>query len=154
MPKEERATEVKDLDLTHKQLPMERALGIQWCTETDTFSFRVQQQVKPVTRRGILSIVSSIYNPLRFLAPLILPVKLLLRDLCRGWDEEIQSGQAQRWMKWMANLEQLSNFSVQRCIKPADFGSLKMAQLHHFSDTSTEAYGTATYILLTNAQGE
>lgn len=57
-------------------------------------------------------------------------------------------------MKWMADLEQLSNFSVQRCTKPADFGSLKTAELHHFSDASMEAYGTATYILLTNAQGE
>ncbi|KAJ8367292.1 hypothetical protein AAFF_G00323530 [Aldrovandia affinis] len=157
IPEEERATEVKDLDLSHNQLPIERALGIQWCTESDTFQFKMQPQDKPVTRRGILSVVSSIYDPLGFLAPFVLPVKLLLRDLCRekrGWDEEIRDGRAQIWRKWLANLEQLSSFHVERSIKPTGFGPTKTAQLHHFSDASENGYGTVTYILLTNTQGK
>ncbi|KAK5933226.1 hypothetical protein CgunFtcFv8_004872 [Champsocephalus gunnari] len=62
---------------------MGRALGTQWCTESDTFRFKVQTQDRPATRRGILSIVSSTYDPLGFLAPSVLPAKLLLRGLCR-----------------------------------------------------------------------
>ncbi|KAJ8385589.1 hypothetical protein AAFF_G00184510 [Aldrovandia affinis] len=157
IPEEERATEVKDLDLSHNQLPMERALGIQWCTESDTFQFKMQPQDKPVTRQGILSVVSSIYDPLGFLPPFVLPVKLLLRDLCRekrGWDEEIRDGRAQIWRKWLADLEQLSSFHVERSIKPTGFGPTKTAQLHHFSDASENGYGTVTYILLTNTQGK
>ena len=49
-------------------------------------------QDRPLTRRGILSTVSSVYDPLGFLAPLILVGKSLLQDLCRGkveWDDPI-----------------------------------------------------------------
>lgn len=31
IPEDQRAKEMKDLDLDHDQLPMERVLGIQWC---------------------------------------------------------------------------------------------------------------------------
>ena len=39
VPEDERAKEVKDLDFDHADLPLGRALGIQWCVETDTFRF-------------------------------------------------------------------------------------------------------------------
>ncbi len=90
IPEEERATDVKDLDLESGLLLMERALGILWCTENDTFNFKIEMQNKPLTRRGILSVVGSVYDPLGFLAPFVLPAKLMLRDLCRekiAWEK-------------------------------------------------------------------
>lgn len=110
IPVEERAKEVKDLDLSHNVLPMERALGVQWSTEKDMFTFKVQIRAKQSTRRGILSVVNSIYDPLGFLAPVILPVKQLLRNLCndkKGWDEKTQDDQEQKWCKWLLDLKQL-----------------------------------------------
>lgn len=101
--------------------------------------------------------VSSIYDPLRFLAPVILPAKQLLRKLCKdkkGWDEEIQDDQKQKWCNRLLDLQQLSNFTVSRCIKLANFGSTKLAQLHHFADASENAYGTVTYILLKNEKSD
>lgn len=83
IPEEDRASEVKDLNLDNDRLPMERALGVQWCTQSDTFQLKVDVQEKPCTRRGILSVISSAYDPLGFLAPFILPAKLLLRELCK-----------------------------------------------------------------------
>ncbi len=157
IPIEDRAKEVKDLDLSHNILPMERALGVQWSTETDMLTFKVQIQAKQSTRRGILSVVSSIYDPLGFLAPVILPAKQLLRNLCKdkkGWDEEIQDDQEQRWCNWLLDLQQLSKFTVPSCIKPANFGSTKQAQLHHFADASETGYGTVTYILIKNDKGD
>ena len=38
---EDRAKGVKDLDLHSDVLPVERALGIHWCVESDTFQFRI-----------------------------------------------------------------------------------------------------------------
>jgi len=35
IPEEERAKGLKNLDLNQNSLPMERALGVQWCVETD-----------------------------------------------------------------------------------------------------------------------
>ena len=46
---EDRAKGVKDLDLHSDILPIERALGIQWCVESDTFQFRIVLQDKPLT---------------------------------------------------------------------------------------------------------
>nr|XP_040024458.1 uncharacterized protein LOC120812482 isoform X3 [Gasterosteus aculeatus aculeatus] len=44
------------MDFDRDQLPVERALGMQWCVQGDTFSFRTAVQERPHTRRGILSV--------------------------------------------------------------------------------------------------
>ncbi|KXJ08416.1 hypothetical protein AC249_AIPGENE11244 [Exaiptasia diaphana] len=90
IPKEQRSKDVKTLDLQHDVLPLERALGVQWCVESDKLGFCVTISEKPLTRRGILSSVASIYDPLGIVAPFTLVAKKLLQDLCReksiGWD--------------------------------------------------------------------
>ena len=52
---------------------------MQWDTEQDTFSFRTIRDVTVNTRRGILSVVSSLYDPLGLAAPMILPAN----DCCK-----------------------------------------------------------------------
>ena len=153
IPADERAAEVKDLDLSKDALPTERALGVQWCTDTDTFKFRVNVPERPITRRGILSIVNSVYDPLGLLAPGILPAKLILRELCQeklSWDEDVGDIHSRRWLQWLSELQELSSFKVSRCIKPDNFGVTLTAQIHNFSDASENGYGTASYIILTN----
>ena len=54
IPENERSKDVKTLDLNYDDLPIERALGVQWCVESDTFNFRITIKDKPLTRRGIL----------------------------------------------------------------------------------------------------
>lgn len=83
IPVEDRAKGTKELDLTCDVLPVERALGVSWFVEADQFGFKVFIKDRPCTRRGILSAVSSLYDPLGMAAPFILPAKLLLQDLCR-----------------------------------------------------------------------
>ena len=68
IPESERAQSIVSLDLD--ELPVERALGVEWNVKEDTFSFRVAERKKAATRRGILSDVSSMYDPLGFAAPL------------------------------------------------------------------------------------
>ncbi|KAK0141927.1 hypothetical protein N1851_020398 [Merluccius polli] len=75
---EERGKDIRSLDLDKNQLPTDRALGLQWSVEEDTFRFDILIPEKPHTRRGILSMVSSVYDPLGILAPLTLPAKQLL----------------------------------------------------------------------------
>lgn len=57
IPEEEKANEVKDLDLDQNMPTVERALGVQWCVQSDTFKFSITIQDRPLTRRGILSTV-------------------------------------------------------------------------------------------------
>ena len=37
-----RAKDLKELDLDRDKLPVERALGLQWCVETDAFRFKME----------------------------------------------------------------------------------------------------------------
>ncbi len=55
---ESKAKTVKDLDLEKDKLPMERALGVQWCVETDTLQFKVTLQEKHITDNHITDITS------------------------------------------------------------------------------------------------
>ena len=64
IPVEDHAKGIQDLNLEKDELPMERALGVGWCIESDAFKFRILMQDRPLMRRGILSTVSSVYNPL------------------------------------------------------------------------------------------
>ena len=97
---EDRAQSIKDLDLRHDILPIERALGVQWCIESDTFQFRINLADKPLTRRGVLSTISSVYDPLGFVAPCLLVGKQILQSLCRteaGWDDPLLDALRTRW---------------------------------------------------------
>ncbi|XP_071093299.1 uncharacterized protein [Haliotis cracherodii] len=119
IPEEERA---KDFDMDDA-LPIERASGVHWCVESDTFKFRIAIKDKPVTRRGILSTVSSIYEPLGFAGPYVLKAKGILLDLCRleiGWDDVIPVPLQKDWTKWLSELHRLEEMVIRRCIKPKD----------------------------------
>ena len=63
IPRQLRSSGVQDLDLGSEILPVERALGVHWNVETDEFVFKMQLKGRPPTRRGLLSVVSSVYRP-------------------------------------------------------------------------------------------
>ncbi|XP_068716993.1 uncharacterized protein [Montipora capricornis] len=155
IPLSEREGSVKDLLLD--QLPIERALGVRWDVESDTFGFKISVKDRPATRRGILSVVSSVYDPLGFAAPFILPAKALLQDLCcknLGWDEPISDEDLIRWRNWLEELPRLEDLRVNRCFKPINFSEVASSQLHHFADASQFAYGAVTYLRLANSKGD
>ncbi|KAL0152844.1 hypothetical protein M9458_051849, partial [Cirrhinus mrigala] len=155
IPEEDRVKEVKNLDLNHDMLPVERVLGVQWCAESDTFKFKIVVKERSFTRRGILSVISAIYDPLGFLAPVVLSAKRILQDLCRegvGWDSAIPIKYVQRWTNWLEDLHGLEKFEMKRCLKPVEFGEITVAHLHHFLDASEEGYGVVSYLLLHNGR--
>lgn len=157
IPLEERNKDVKELNLECDTLPTERALGVSWFIETDTFSFKVFIKEKPCTRRGILAVVSSVYDPLGMVAPFVLPAKLLLQDLYRkglGWDDQIPYVHLSRWQAWLADLPKLSQLSVNRCVKGADLGGVVITESHHFCDASQFAYGAVSYLRQVNSDGQ
>ena len=96
---------MKDLHFDHALI--ERALGLQWHVTSDTFRFKSTIEDRPQTRRGILSTVSSQYDPLGFIAPFLLPAKILLQDLCSkglGWDDKIPEEDLKHWDNWLEKL--------------------------------------------------
>ena len=154
IPQSERAASIVDLALD--EIPVERTLGIQWNVGADKFCFKVVAKEKPLTRRGVLSVASSLYDPLGFLAPFTLSAKMILQELCKkklGRDERIGGEELKRWKDWLADLPRLLEIAVSRCFKPLGFGDVVRVQLHHFSDASQGAYGTASYLRLVDVHG-
>ena len=74
VPKGERAVDVI-LNLPSDQLRIERVLGVQRLVGLDCFKFSIILKDQPLTRRGVLATVASVYDPLGFLAPLVLKAK-------------------------------------------------------------------------------
>ncbi len=154
IPESERAMVIKNLDLETDNFPLERALGVQWSAEEDAFMFKVTTNERPCSRRGILSMVSSIYDPLGFLAPLTFPAKRILQELCRQnirWDDELPEVYAQTWKQWWQDLPKVREFKVNRYLVPKDYENPTMAQMHHFCDASDIGYGTVSYLRLNSS---
>ena len=157
IPKEDQGKQVSGLDLNHEALPVERALGMRWDIEQDCFTYKISPKDKPSTRRGLLSIVSSVYDPLGYASPCVLQAKLILQELTRlklGWDDTIPSTEAQKWDSWLDQLPEMEEFEVNRCVKPHDFGEVIDYQLHNFADASEVAYGAVSYITMRNEEGQ
>lgn len=135
IPESERAPSLRKLDF-NKSKQVEKPLGVQRNVATDTFGFTITIKDRPLTRRGVLSTVSSIYDPLGFAAPFILPAKVILQDLCRknlGWDDAIPEEETHCSRKWLNKLPKLEQFSVNRRFKPLEFGEIDSRQMHYFS---------------------
>ncbi|KAK0140803.1 hypothetical protein N1851_022206 [Merluccius polli] len=80
-PPEERAKNLVDLELNVDPLPLQCSLGLTWNLQSHTFTFRVSREKKPFTRRGILSTVNGLFDPLGYVAPVIIQGKALVREL-------------------------------------------------------------------------
>ena len=91
---DDRATNLKNLDSNDNAPPIERTLGTEWCIESDSFKLRIILHLKPCTRRGILSTISSIYDPLGFAAPFLLTGRQILQDLCLDKAECVRDGRS------------------------------------------------------------
>ena len=154
IPVSHRAKGIKDLDFSREPLPMECASGVQWCIESETFKFTISLKERPCTRRGILSSINSIYDPLGFVAPVLIEGKTILQELCSnntGWDDPIPND---IWSKWKSQLEELQSFTIPYSYKPKEFRWVVKAEIHHSSDASFKGYGQCSYLRLINENGK
>ena len=157
IPENHRAKGIEGLDLELDSLPVERVLGVEWNIKSDSFKFKMVLKDRPLTRRGILSTVRSVYDPLGMLSPVVLTAKRIMRDLCRrgiGWDDAVPESVAKEWLEWLQQLHLLERLELNRCFKPPGFGEVTLAQLHHCCDASEHGYITVTYLLLKDKNSE
>ena len=135
----------------------ERALGVSWCLETDqfVFSFDIPFHVEKCTRRSILSLTASIYDPLGLIAPLVLPAKLILQESCiekYGWDQVLSPELVQRWGQYCESMQGCT-ISVPRCIVPNVVDESHRVELHSFCDACESGYGCCVYAKIYDVNG-
>ena len=160
VPDSERAKTVVNLEL--EKLPTQSALGLRWNIEEDKFVWEVSERLanasqnNPVTRRGILSMVYSLFDPLGFIAPYTMKAKLLLQMLSRkkiGWDDALEENERDQWKRWLDDVKKLEAVKINRCFKPRGFGEVRDVQLHMFSDASRQGYSGVAYLRLEDVTG-
>ena len=155
VPPEDRAKEIKGLDLSIDKLPIERALGVHWCIESDAFKFRIELKDKPCTRRGTLATICTIFDPLGLIAPVVLVGKQILQESChaKGWDEPIDGEVLAKWERWRSQLPLLEQLDIPRNFKPPRFGRIVTVQLHNMSEASQTGNGQCSYLRLVDGNG-
>ena len=75
----DRRKNVTDEELTFSKLPEDKAVGIKWNISKDTLGFQIKMAKNSSTRRRLLSMLSSIYDPLGLGAPILLEGKLIIQ---------------------------------------------------------------------------
>lgn len=127
-------------------------LGMRWDVDTDCFEIKVHLPDTPVTRRGILTCVASVFDPLGFTAPVTLRARQLLQELCKchlGWDSPISEEFAKRWRRWLSDVQSIAGLRIPRPL--GLIGSDKVTlELHTFSDASDTGYSAVSYLRVTN----
>jgi len=157
VPTLERAEGVKNLDFD--SLPVDRALGVMWNVNDDTLGFTIKTKICTPTKRNVLSVIGSVYDPLGIASPFILPARILLQELCRNradWDEKLSGSDLETWIKWINNLPLLESIQIPRCVMPkfTEFGSTKKIELHHFADACDKGYGSVSYLRIISNNGD
>lgn len=150
-PPEDRAKGLKDLVLGIDSLPIQRSLGMRWDLNTDTFSFDASEDSKPFTRRGVLSSVNSLFDPIGFLSPVTIQGKIILRSLMQGsvdWDEPLPQEKQDMWTTWRKSLTGLNQIHIPRCYSHESLSQASGIELHVFSDASELAIAAVTYLLI------
>ena len=149
VPVEDRGKSVKELDLNRDSLGSERALGLKWSMDSDTFLFQFNDKQKPATRRGVLSTVSSVFDPLGIVSPVTLLGRVLLQKLCAqscGWDDPLSGVLLQEWQEWLARASELDQVQLGRCIT-GPVGDVLSTQLHVLADASETAYSAGEIVV-------
>ena len=130
IPENERASSVVSLAICPQNVPLE--LDGTWRL-TNVYGKSMRKHNSPgekraVTRRGILSMVYSLFDPLGLIALYIMKAKLLLQELCRkkrGWDGDVDAQEKQQWSRWLEDLSRLEEIKTERCFKPREFDEIK-----------------------------
>ena len=131
----DKAKPIKGLDLNFEALPTERALGVYWNIESDCFRYKITMQEKPLTKRGLLSVVSSVYDRLGFVCPFTIIAKKILQELTRekrGWDEALPDDVLRQWLSWKQDLQIMEKMKVPRCVQSTEVEAIASIQLHSF----------------------
>ena len=99
----------------------------------------------PATKRGILSHVSSIFDPLGFITPALIESKWIVQELWRRkieWDGSLPPDLQKRWLKYLETLKDIENITVVRWY---GFSNTDI-ELHILVNASKIAYGAVCYL--------
>ncbi|CAL8100448.1 unnamed protein product [Orchesella dallaii] len=161
IPVERRATPSTTMDLKSDG-NMERMLGLYWDPHADVLTFKfnfpkvnpsiVSGEIPP-TKREVLKLTMSLFDPLGFIANYSIRARILLQQIWSSevkWDEVLPPLLQEKWKSWLLELPTISNIRIPRCYSP--FLKNGNVTLHIFCDASEVAYAAVGYLLIENGE--
>lgn len=125
-----------------------KILGLQWNPGSDSFSFLVSNTNTICTKRGILSDIARMFDPLGFLTPITLLAKYFMQLLWSAglqWDDPIPPDIQARWHQFKTQLHSISQIHIPRYVFQKTALNI---QLHGFCDASERGYAAVAYFRL------
>ena len=130
-----------------------KLLGVYWNSATDSFHFKGEEIINitasaRATKRNILKIAPKLYDPMGWLSPFVVRVKILFQSLWeRGleWDENLPADVEKKWRSWVQELQGIISIEIPRRYDQSN-SHIKRRELHVFGDASQEAYGSVAYL--------
>lgn len=122
-----------------------KVLGVLYDASRDVFTYAVKPQPIRVSKRGVLSEISKIFDPLGWLTPVTFFAKCLMQKLWqRGlhWDENLPEDLATLWNAFIKSLPSLCSLTIHRHI-PIETSSL--TKIFGFCDGSEKGYAAVIY---------
>lgn len=124
-----------------------KVLGLKWHTETDTFRFQATvPQLEKITKRTVLSVIARLFDPLGWLAPIIITAKILMQSLWltpSDWDSELPTDLSDRWTDYCTSLATIHRITIPRW---TNVSAGCTYEIHGFADASTRAYAAVIYL--------
>ena len=135
--------------------------GVIWNHREDTLIMRLSTFSDralnlPATKRNVLRITASIYDPLGLISPVLVLIKIILQELCRvkkGWDEPLEEKTMRQWNNWITDLQGVQDIAVPRWYLAGVTRNILSAELHGFSDASNTAYAAVVYLRMVTESG-
>ena len=132
-----------------------KVLGHLWNRSEDTFIFKFDTLVKiaqalSATKRNVLKVAASVYDPLGILSPMVVKMKVLLQEACRlqyAWDIPLPDEVARIWRKWIDDLEKIKSIVIPRSYFYRIEVEIVSHALHGFADASLIGYCYVVYLV-------
>lgn len=156
--------DVVDLNISTESVT-EKVLGLYWCISSDEFLFKLNfskvdvkiiDKLKIPTKREVLKLVMSLFDPLGFVSIISICAKIIMQDIWRSgidWDEKINEEMVQRWYNWIDGLKNLNTFRISRCMS-IELMKAEHIELHIFSDASEDAFAAVAYLRICNLNSD
>ena len=126
-----------------------KILGLNWKLKEDTLQLKDKVISEPkFTKRDVLRVMASIYDPCGFAVPSLLSSKLFIQNLWKEkvkWDTPFSETLKTDWSKICNDLDEVRDISLARCY--FSDATTSTCQIHCFTDSSTKAYAAVIYIV-------
>lgn len=133
-------------------------LGLEWDVNLDTIGIATNTSIfdKPVTtKRDILRIVASVFDPCGFISPFTLPARILLQNLWQDrckWDDKMPQNRLEEWESSVAIMKVAKTVRIPRPFTRPSEGHVTY-QLHCFTDASKDVYAAVVYMRISSEDG-